>query len=333
MTKRTPKKKEPESKKEGNKYDKIVQENLKELVPAIIRNVLGYKKCRLKALPKIKLQTTLEKEPDFLMIIYDDRSPNGRILHIEFEGQDEKIMDWRMAEYLGIIGKIHQMEIEQRLIYIGMGTPVNIKGSINHTQTTYCYDVHVLEAIDYKEFLSAEMPEAVIFAILANPKGVSPVEIIRLILERLRFLVGDSIAIRKFIKQLIMLSKKRNLRSETINQAKKMIGYQDYEDDILYIQGKDVGVEQGIEQGIEQGQKIKDIIAIRNMSKKKFDAATIAEVQEVSLEFVNTITRQLKKEAEIISLLKKKDADVEKIAKQKKVDPLLVKVIQEHLDK
>lgn len=76
MAKRTNKLKETiAGKDEGNSYDKIFKENLRELVPAIIRSVLGYKEFRLEPLPQAKLQTTMEKEPDFFAKIYDEHSP------------------------------------------------------------------------------------------------------------------------------------------------------------------------------------------------------------------------------------------------------------------
>jgi predicted transposase/invertase (TIGR01784 family) len=326
MAKRTNKlKKTTGGKDEGNSYDKIFKENLRELAPGIIRSVLGYKVFRLEPLPQVKLQTTLEKEPDFFVKIFDQRSPDGRILHIEFEGQDEKLMDWRMAEYLGIGGKVHQTEIEQHLVYLGEGMPSNFKGEIRHTNFTYVYPVHCLSEISFAEFLYADTPQEVVFAILADPGGRNSEDLIRMILERLVKLTGDSIGIRKFIKQLIMLSKKRNLRDQTIKNVKNMVGYQDYEDDILFIEG--------LEQGREQGQEEKDITTIRNMTGKHFDPATIAEVLEVPVEYVYQIQEQLKKEPSIAAMLKMKDADFIKIAKQLEVNPLLVKVIQQHLKK
>ncbi|MEZ4959025.1 MAG: hypothetical protein R2830_04345 [Saprospiraceae bacterium] len=335
MAKRPNKKKgqPPNNKEEGNSYDKIFKENLRELAPGITRSVLGYKEYRLETLPQAKLQTTLEKEPDFFVKIYDHHSPEGRILHIEFEGQDEKIMDWRMAEYLGIGGKVYQMEIEQHLIYLGGGKPKKFTSVIEHTHFAYCYKVHCLSEISFAEFLYADTAQEVVFAILANPGTLGSGNLIRMILERLIQLTGNSIAIRKFIKQLLVLSKKRNLRDETIKTVKEMIQYNEYEDDIAYILGMEQGEQKGMEEGREVGQEEKDLIAIRNMLKKAFDPATISEVLEVTVDYVLGIQQQLAKEPEITALLKKKNARPEKIASQLNVKPLLVKIIQQHLEK
>jgi predicted transposase/invertase (TIGR01784 family) len=333
----------PGSKEEGNSFDKIFKENLRELAPGLISAVLKYENYQLSPLPKVKLQTTVEKEPDFLMMLTGMAPPAERILHFEFEGKDESSMDWRMAEYLGICGKVYGKEIEQHLFYLGDKRPKNIRGQLKHTHFTYRYKVHCIIEINFEVFLYSNTPEEVIFAILANPQGQHPEDLIRMILERLVQMEGNSIAIRKFIKQLLMLSKKRNLRDKTIKKVIEMIGYKDYEDDILYIQGLQLGekkgIEQGIEKGIEQGiekglgigKEEKDITAIRNMLKKNFDVATIAEVLEVSAGFVEDIQKQLLKEQQIADLLKKKNADVADIAKQLQVRPMLVKVIRQHL--
>ena len=343
MTKR--KTKPRKGKDEGNSYDKIFKENLRELAPGLIRNVLGYTDFTLEALPQVKLQTTVEKEPDFFVKIIEPNARGGRILHIEFEGQDEKIMDWRMEEYLGIGGKVYQMKIEQHLFYLGENLPQHITGRIEHVHFTYCYFVHCLSDISFKEFLYAGTPEEVVFTILSDPESLNSSDLIRMILERLVHLTGDSIAIRKFIKQLIMLSKKRNLHDQTVNQAIIMVGYQDFEDDILYIQGMrkgeekgeekglEKGLEKGMQKGMQKGKEEKDIIAIRNMSSKKFDPSTIAELLEIPLQYVNLIQEQLTKEAEIAGLLKKKELSIDKIAKQLEVSPILVKVIDQHLGK
>ena len=146
--------------------------------------------------------------------------------------------------------------------------------------------------------------------------------------------------------------KKHNLPDETINIAINMVGYQDFEDDLLYIQGLEKGkqdglkegIERGIERGIEkglseglemgeqEGKEEKDIIAVRNMLKKGFDPLIIAEIPEVTNEYISSIREQLKKEPVIAGMLQKKNADVQKIAKQQKVRAALVKVIKQHLN-
>ncbi len=325
----------PASKKEGNKYDKLIKENLPVLAPVLIEVLIGLKDYRLVALPQVKLQSTVEKEPDFMQKVLDARTPEGRILQIEFEGQDEEITDWRMQEYAGLEGKIYTLEIEQHLIYYGKGKPKNIKGRIKHTHYTYRYKVHYISSVSYRRFLYSEDPEVVVFAILAKPDGTSVQEIIRLIIERLIQLKGDEIALKKFIRQLLMLSMKRKLQAETKKQINDMLDYQDIEEDVFYQigeerglkQGMEKGIEKGIEKGMEKGEAIKNIIAIRNMLAKNFLLKTIAEILEVRPAFVTKIKNQLKSEPQIVALLKE-GIPISAIATQLKVLPVLVEVLK-----
>jgi hypothetical protein len=342
----------PHAKEEGNSYDKIFKENLRQSAPLFIRKILGLVDFRLETLPQVRLQTTLEKEPDFLQRVFDAKTPNGRLLQIEFEGSDSTDADWRMAEYAGIGGKIFRSEIDQNLLYFGNGKPKKIKGRIRHTHFTFRYKVHSITDFSFREFLDSDTPEEVVFAILANPDGLNPGNVIQLILQKLVQLKGDSIAIRKFIHQLVMLSKKRNLRNETIKIVKAMEQYKEYEDDILYIFGEEKGMEKGLkkgiekgleegmekgiekglekglEEGMEKGKLLKDIIAIRNMLKKEFDAETIAEILESPLEFVLKIKMQLRQESSIVAAFKgKKKINFAHIAEKFEVHPLLVEVL------
>ncbi len=317
--------KKTSEKEEGNKYDKIFKENLRELTPALLKVVLKMEGYRLEPLPQIKLQTTIEKEPDFLQIIFDKESPNGRLLHIEFEGQDEKITDWRMEEYAGIEGKVYQKKVEQHLIYLGEGRPKNIKGEIPHKFYTFRFKVHFISELSFKEFLYGETPHEVIFAILADPVGFSVEEVIIFILERLVQLTGKNIAIRKFIKQLIMLSRKRNLQDQTIKKAKIMVGYKDIEDDVVY----HIGLEKGIEKGEEIGKEETGILAIRNMAKKGYGFDNIVEILEAKPSYVKKILKQIEKEAEIVAALSQ-TGDIGKTAELLNVNPILVKVIKDH---
>ncbi len=52
-----------------------------------------------------KLQTTIEKEPDFIRIIKTDAEKF--ILHLEFQTQDEEGMIYRMQEYYGLLCRKH----------------------------------------------------------------------------------------------------------------------------------------------------------------------------------------------------------------------------------
>ena len=331
----TPVKRKPRKSgdKEGNKYDKIIKENLQSLIPALLRTVMNLGGIRLENLPQVKLQTTIEREPDFLKKMYSENHPAGCILHIEFEGKDEKETDYRMLEYGAIMVRKFKLPVEQHLVYLLEGEPQNITGIIDFKTIMCRYQVHCLWTISYKTFIHSENPEEVLLSILANYNGEPPAVVIRLMLERLIQLRGNSLATKKFIRQLEILSGLRKLQVETIKIIDSMTIEYDITKDIRYQQGEEKGIEKGIEKGLEKGETKKAITAIINMTAKDFDIPIIAGLLEVEQDFVVSIQEQMKKKEEILSLLKKKNAKVEKIATRLKVSPILVDVLKDDLGK
>lgn len=197
--------------KEGNKYDKIIKENLQNLIPALQRQVIKLENARFENLPQVKLQTTIEREPDFLKIMFSDTYPDGCLFQVEFEGKDEKETGYRMLEYGAILVRKFKLPIEQHVIYLLEGEPVNLTGTVGF-KNIYCrYHVHCLWKISYLNFIQSNDPEEVLLSILANPDGEPPGVIIRLILERLIQLRGNSLTTKKFIRQLEILSGLRKL--------------------------------------------------------------------------------------------------------------------------
>ncbi len=69
-----PKKRQPPQKKvndkEGNKYDKIIKENLQSLIPALLKSVMNLTDIRLENLPQVKLQTTVERARFFKIDVF-----------------------------------------------------------------------------------------------------------------------------------------------------------------------------------------------------------------------------------------------------------------------
>jgi hypothetical protein len=49
----------------ANKYDRILKENIKSLVPFLVKHILGLNVVELQEM-KDKLQVTLEREADFV---------------------------------------------------------------------------------------------------------------------------------------------------------------------------------------------------------------------------------------------------------------------------
>ncbi len=264
--------------------------------------------------------------------MYSKEYPSGCILQIEFEGKDELETDYRMLEYGAILIRKFKLPIEQHVIYLLERPPKNIEGNIVFKNIEFRYKVHCISQVSYTKFIKSENPEEVLLSILANHNGEPPEVIIRLILERLIQLKGNSLATQKFIKQLEILSGLRKLQSQTTKIIDNMTIEYDITKDIRYQQGQAQGIEKGIEEGIEKGETKKAIIGIINMAAKSFDTNMIAEVLEVTPDFVASILEQYKKKDEVISLLKKRRANVERIAKKLDMSAILVGVVKEDME-
>ncbi len=100
----------------ANDYDKILKENIAALFLPLSEKYLGIRITNTEEL-KDKLQTTVEKEPDFLRIIETDTGERY-ILHLEFQSADEEGMIYRMQEYFGILRKKYGLPVKQYVIYL-----------------------------------------------------------------------------------------------------------------------------------------------------------------------------------------------------------------------
>ncbi len=96
------KKQKRPSKIEANKFDKIFKENLDDLLPVILRRILGLKVDNLEYLPISKVQTTIEREPDFLCKVFNEKYRQGAVIHIEFESSWRSEIPYQMHEKHGI---------------------------------------------------------------------------------------------------------------------------------------------------------------------------------------------------------------------------------------
>jgi len=94
------------------------------------------------------------------------------------------------------------------------------------------------------------------------------------------------------------------------------------------IEGKEKGIIEGIKKGKKEGEYKKNVVAIRNMTLKKFDLMTIVEILVIEKEYIRQIRKELKKEKRIITALSKNQRP-KQIAKQLKVSVWMVEVIKE----
>jgi predicted transposase YdaD len=265
----------------ANDYDKILKENIAVLFLPLSEKYLHIRIARTEEL-KDKLQTTIEKEPDFIRIVETDKAERF-ILHLEFQTQDEEDMIYRMQEYYGLLRRKYQVPVKQFVIYLGRKTS-RMQTSLALEEIFTGFQLTSLRDYSYQSLLNSQIPEEIILAILSNFKEQKPAEVIRLILRRLYEIGTEEIVLRKYIRQLSVLARLRNLTKETHKQVQDMGLTYDITKDYLY--------QEGLEKGLEKGKKemIIELLKDGTLSVQK-----IAALAKVPVERVKELAKELKK--------------------------------------
>jgi predicted transposase/invertase (TIGR01784 family) len=272
---------------ESNQYDKIIKENLKPLLKPLLRRVLGLKFLKMKFLPVTKQQTTLEREPDFICLIYSQEYPNGIIIHIEFQTDGDPQMADRILEYVGIERRRYRLPVLPFVICIGEDRPF-ISNEICENGLHFTFPVHYLCDEPYHDFIQSNNPEEVILAILANFEGKTPEEIISMILNRLYELRANSPLLNRFLIQLRIISKLRKLQPQTLNLIENMALQFQYkiEEDLLFIRGEEKGRLKGELRGEQKGKLEGKLESAFNMFDLNFESQLIAGILDLSLDAI-----------------------------------------------
>ncbi len=263
-------------KKEGNHYDKLFKEILEELIPPLLKQYWDVEITIVKKL-RNKLQTTTEREADFLSEVTDQQ---GRrfILHIEYQSKDDKDMIYRFQEYHGIISRKYQLPIRHFVFYFG-NRPSKMARKLPENEIFQGFTVLDFKTIDYQNLLNSKIGSEIVLAILSDFKDRNAEAVIRVITQQLRRVSKSEAELKKYFRQLNVLSKLRNLKEETnkiISEMPIAIDF-DESEDFLYI----------------RGQKEKTREATINMLKMGADVAFICKALEVSEEYVLKVKKEL----------------------------------------
>jgi predicted transposase/invertase (TIGR01784 family) len=204
-----------------------------------------------------------------------------------------------MQEYFGLLRRKYAMPVKQFVIYLGQKAS-RMQTALTPDEIFEGFSLQSLRDYSYANLLASDIPEEIILAILTDFKDKKPEDIIRSILFKLREISGEEITLRKYIKQLSVLARLRNLTRDTYKQIKDMGLTYDITNDYLYQEGVTKGIEKGIEKGMEKGiekgmEKGKKEMIIRMLKDKTLSADKIAGFAQVSVDYVKAVARELKK--------------------------------------
>ncbi len=211
------------------------------------------------------------------------------ILQIEFQTADEARMVDRMYLYHAILwGKCH-LPIKQYVIYIGDKSKLVMTESLVLENVSFKYQIINIQNFNYEIFLSSDKVEEVMLAILGNFHGVKSTQVIEQILDKVHDLIPQPLHFGKYAKQLEVLSNLRNLQPLIIKYLETMPIVYNLETDLRYQQGKG--------KGIVEGEMLRTIKSIKGLIRSKLlTNQQIAAIEEISVEFVENIEKQLSEE-------------------------------------
>ena len=212
------------------------------------------------------------------------------ILHIEIQNDNQRDMPLRMLRYYSDIALAHLDEkIVQYLLYIGKA-PLSMSDRVHGYNLRYCYKVLDMRNQDSEYFLNSNNPDALVLAILCDPKNLEPNALVAHIIKELRRLHGDKLDnLRDSLKMLDVLSGNRGLQDiveETINM------YIDEEKLGIYQAVKKKSEARGIAKGEARGIKKGETRGLNKMILKllaKLPPEQVAELSDMSLDEVQAI--------------------------------------------
>jgi hypothetical protein len=288
-TKATNTQKKPKArplKKEGNAFDKIFKENIEKVFRPLIEQRLGVK--IVKATPlKEKMQTTVELEMDFFYEILTD-SGERFILHLEFESGDNLEMIYRVSEYHGMALRRHKLPIRHLVIYLGIEPP-KMRTQLRPEEVFQGFDLVNAHDLDTNELLSSQIPEVVLIAVLSNFNLEEAETVLRSILAKLKLLISNKRVQKRYINQLMMLSRLRKIEALTIKIAEEMPIHFDYETDTLYLKGAEK----------EAAKKDRIFATYLVLNTEHSDEQIASIVGGLSIEYVKKLRLELKIEPKI----------------------------------
>jgi hypothetical protein len=272
---------QPKKQQEANKYDKIIKENLEAVFIPMLLNRYAPNRKNLERLPD-QFYTTEDRETDLLLKItgYHDEI---MLLHVEFQSKPDYEMVYRMVEYHGMIVRRYQLPVYHILIELG-SEKANIVTELPEKLVFKGFDVLRMDSLKYEDLVKSIVPAEIILAILSDFGGKKPESVIKHIAQQLRKVSKSDAELKKYISQLNILSRLRNLESLTIQTVSKMPITFDIDNDAIAKMAVERSNRRTIEAMLEEGSlSIKQIASIMKIEE--------SEILQIQIE-LNTKNRK-----------------------------------------
>jgi predicted transposase/invertase (TIGR01784 family) len=259
---------------QGSMYDKVFRENMLETLPGIIERVLKLDVATIEEL-KDDIQFTKERKTDLLKKVSDTEG-NNYILHVEYQTDDYPKMHFRMAEYSIMLQRKYDLPVSQFVIYVGPGKPT-MPAFIQTKDLQFRYNLKAISSIDYRLFLKSDKLEERMLAFLGNMRPEENIPVLEKILIDIKETAKDSLSTDRYVQQLHVLVKLRNL-GQNLKEAMMTISkYFKEEEDLLFRAGQRKERVKAQEEKKEMAAKLK----IKGMSSNEIAELTGLSIEEI----------------------------------------------------
>jgi predicted transposase/invertase (TIGR01784 family) len=241
---------------------------------------------------------TMEREVDCLYKIYDHQGKES-LLHLEFQTKNNPEMLARMQEYHSLIYRRHRLPIRHIVVYLGKRKST-MKSVLEPDLIFSGFDIINISEIASNQLISSQIPEVVVMALLGDFKIDQLEKVLTSILKRLKSLTSSKEKLIKYINQLVILARIRNLEKIISQKLTTMPILYDVENDGLFLQGLEKGLKKGREEGRKEGREETRRETINEFALKMFRAGLSIEVISKTVEL--TVK-------EVKAIIKKGEAD------------------------
>ena len=193
------------------------------------------------------------------------------ILHVEIQNDNRWDVPLRMLRYYTDIALEHRGEkVVQYLLYIGKAS-LTMPDHVLGNKWCYSYEVLDMRSKNSEDFLVAGNPDALVLAILCDPRNRGPNALVAHIIKELKRLHGSELdSLRESLEMLDILAGNRNLQSTVRENAKMVI---DVEKLGIYQLVKDIGRQEGLQKAaialFKRGFSIVEIAAALELSESE----------------------------------------------------------------
>lgn len=274
------------SRLQGSKYDKILRENMRFIMPGIIEKVFKLNVVNSQEL-KDKIQITRQKEVDVLRVV-TDADGHTYILHVEIESRNKLKMHFRMGEYRCMLHQVYNHPVRQHVLYMGKA-PLSMPNRIDLPGLQFEYTLISFAELSYKTFLSSKEPEEQILAVLGNFGTDDPTAVVQAVLEKIGKNNPGPITENKYYQQLRIIIQLRNLDEKIDKAMLEIKTFWKKERDTLYKWGKEDGIQKGIEQGEAKGRHEEALEIARELKKEGLTAEFIAKTTKLSVSEIKAL--------------------------------------------